>query len=202
MSAALSQAGKAPQRVREHRWTRHDIYRLSDEGHFGDLKVNLINGRVNIMPLPGPEHVFALLKIRAFFASILPADHHDRLENALGIARHSDPGPDDAIVAGRPEDYLKDHPSTALIVVEVAITSRKTDLEVKPSLYARAGVPEYWVLDLVNRRLVVNRKPIADADARGGYRYASVDILMKDESAAPLFAPGHSVTISTLLPPQ
>jgi Uma2 family endonuclease len=69
--------------------------------------------------------------------------------------KDSEPEPDLAVIAlGAPRPY---HPATASLIIEVAVSSLRRDLGAKTDLYARAGVPEYWVLDLDHRRLVVQR---------------------------------------------
>lgn len=63
--------------------------------------------------------------------------------------------PNIAIVAGSPRDYLDDTPPTALLIVEIADTSLKADRETRGSLYAHAGIPEYWIVNLRERTLEV-----------------------------------------------
>ncbi|HEX7346561.1 MAG TPA: Uma2 family endonuclease, partial [Candidatus Limnocylindrales bacterium] len=70
------------------------------------------------------------------------------------------PEPDIAVVP--PGEYLQDHPTTAYLVIEVALSSLRIDLRVKPSLYAAMDVPDYWVVDVNARRVIVHREPTAD----------------------------------------
>ncbi len=78
--------------------------------------------------------------------------------------RLSAPEPDIAVV--EPGEYLDGFPTSAFIVIEVAKTSLKTDLHVKPPLYAAMGVPDFWVVDVAARRVHVHREPTADGYAR------------------------------------
>ena len=62
-------------------------------------------------------------------------------------------------MGGSIRDYVAEHPATALLAVEVAVTSLDYDTTTKAKLYATAGIPEYWVLDLEGKRLIVFRGP-------------------------------------------
>jgi Uma2 family endonuclease len=90
--------------------------------------------------------------------------------------RTSLPEPDIAVV--EPGDFLHEHPEGALLVVEVALSSLAIDTQIKPDLYAAAGVPDYWVVDVAAKRVRVFREP-------GGDGYASRAVLGPDGSAAP-----------------
>lgn len=79
----------------------------------------------------------------------------------LNLTPVSQPEPDIAVVKGSARDYAVAHPTTALLVVEVAESTLAFDRGEKASLYAGAGISEYWVLNLVARRLEVSRDPIA-----------------------------------------
>ena len=93
---------------------------------------------------------------------------------------------------------LKDHPTTALLIVEVADTSLRHDTTVKADLYAELGVLDYWVLDLSSRRLLVFRNPAPNTD--GGTSYHPPLILGPAESVTPLAAPAASILVADLLP--
>jgi Uma2 family endonuclease len=84
--------------------------------------------------------------------------------------------------------------------VEVALTSLGFDREHKASLYARAGRPEYWVVNLVDRVLEVRRAPAPSPSAPYGWDYSSVEVLGPGESVSPLAAPGSQVAVTDLLP--
>jgi Uma2 family endonuclease len=76
----------------------------------------------------------------------------------------------------------KAQPEDLLLVVEVAASTLDLDLSTKAGLYARAGIPDYWVLDVNQRRMIVHREP-------SGGKYASVVAYREDESVSPLAAP-------------
>jgi Uma2 family endonuclease len=90
-----------------------------------------------------------------------------RVSAALTLDR-SEPEPDLFLIdLDAPRPY---HPGTAKLVIEVAVSSQRRDLRTKPPIYARAGVPLYWVIDIDARRAVVHREPGPDG-------YANVEML-------------------------
>jgi len=103
-----------------------------------------------------------------------------------------------AVVAGTPRDYLVSHPTTAVVIVEVADTSLTYDLTTKAEVYAAAGIADYWVLDLAGRALHVLRDP--RPVAAGGAAYRSHQILGPADSVAPLATPAAHVAVANLLP--
>jgi Uma2 family endonuclease len=85
-------------------------------------------------------------------------------------------------------------------VVEVSEASLKTDREVKGSLYASAGIPEYWILNLRERVLEVYREPAADARAVYGAAYRQQRIYTTGEPVSPLCAPDATLAVEQLMP--
>jgi Uma2 family endonuclease len=118
----------------------------------------------------------------------------------LALSEFDMPFPDIAVVPGSPRDYLAQHPTSALLVVEVSEASLKTDREVKGSLYASAGIPEYWILNLRERVLEVYREPVADARAVYGAAYRQQRIYTTGEPVSPLCAPDATLAVEQLLP--
>jgi Uma2 family endonuclease len=112
----------------------------------------------------------------------------------------SEPEPDVSVVPGSFRDYPRDHPARAVLIVEVAESSLRLDRGEKGSLYARAGVPEYWIVNLVDRVLEVYRDPAADLGAPYGWRYASVVTLRAGDAVRPLAALHSPVPVVDLVP--
>ncbi|MDW8106761.1 MAG: Uma2 family endonuclease, partial [Armatimonadota bacterium] len=113
-----------------------------------------------------------------------------RFQNALRLG-DSLPVPDLAVVPGKPSDYQAQHPTTALLVVEVADTTLPYDRGRKLRLYARHGIPEYWIVNLRERVLEVYREP-----ERARYKVKLV--LGLEETIRPLFDPALVVSVRTL----
>ncbi len=111
----------------------------------------------------------------------------------LVLGEDSAPEPDVALVAGSLRDYRDAHPRTALLVVEVADASLAHDRFRKVPLYARAGLPEYWLLDIARPALEVYRDPSPE-----GYRTKMV--LGRGDAVSPLALPEAAIQVADLLP--
>lgn len=104
------------------------------------------------------------------------------------------------MVPGDPGTYRDAHPTRAVLIVEIAESSYGIDRDYKASLYARAGIADYWIVDLVHDALEVHRKPEASPAALYGWRYRSVETLRAPATVAPLVAPDSSIPVADLLP--
>jgi Uma2 family endonuclease len=102
-------------------------------------------------------------------------------------------------VVGRREDY-SDHPTTAVLIVELSESTLAYDRSRKASLYARAGIADYWIVNLVNNQLEVRRDPRPDPSQPYGHGYANVAILVPPAVVNPLAAPQVSLAVADLLP--
>jgi Uma2 family endonuclease len=180
------------------RWTRAEYYRLADLGFFTGQRVELIGGRVVKMPPMKNAHVIGVSLAEDALRAAFGAGHWVRTQAPLNLTRTSAPEPDVAVVAGRPRDYT-DHPTTALLVVEVSDTTLAHDRR-KARLYARAGIADYWILNLVAGQLEVHRQPQADPARRRRFTYGSRTILTAGDVIAPLAAPQASILVADLLP--
>ena len=108
----------------------------------------------------------------------------------------NEPEPDGAVFRETATVYSNDNPgpNDVLLIVEIADTSLRFDLRTKAARYSRAGIADYWVLDIVGRRLYVHREPTED-----GYR--NVTVYAEGESLASLARPDAEVRVGELLPP-
>jgi Uma2 family endonuclease len=104
------------------------------------------------------------------------------------------------VVAGGRRDYREGHPARPVLVVEVAESSLRLDRDAKGSLYARAGITDYWIVNLVARVLEVYREPRPDPDATYGWAYGSRASLDQSATVAPLAMPTARIAVSQLLP--
>jgi Uma2 family endonuclease len=103
----------------------------------------------------------------------------------------------DALVLARPDNEIEGTPAGGdlALVAEVSDATLRDDLHTKAALYARADIPEYWVLDVPTRRLFVHRNPVAG-------NYAETVAYAETDTIAPLAAPEAAVRIADLLPPS
>src|SRR5262249_631472 len=130
----------------------------------------------------------------------LPPGWTVRIQDPLALDDESAPEPDVAVVRGRHGDYRDAHPARAALIVEVAESSLTFDRVQKGSLYARAGIVDYWIVNRVDRLVEVYRDPGPDLTAPFGWRYASVERLRPPAALTLLGAPAASIPVAALLP--
>lgn len=123
-----------------------------------------------------------------------------RTQGPIGLDDESEPEPDVAVVPGTVDDYLREHPARPVLTVEVSESSLGMDQRHKGSLYARAGLSDYWIVNLIDRVLEVYREPVRDAEAPFGWRYARREVLDLSMRATPLAAPNAAIRVADLLP--
>jgi len=180
--------------VSVHRWTREEYERLAEDGFFQpEERVELVEGIVYDMPPQDSFHATELCLVDLAIRRVFAEGWVIRIQMPLALSADSEPEPDVAVVAGTPRDYLAAHPTTAALVVEVAGSSLLYDRQQKAPLYARAGIPEYWILHLREEKLEVYRDPSAT-----GYRTRIV--LGRGDTVTPLARPGVSLRVADLLP--
>ena len=143
-----------------HRYSVEEYERLVALGAFADARVELIDGLVLDMSPKTPAHENVLEWLREWFDIRL-----DRARLRLRVCaplRLADGEPEPDLAVCERSEPRNVHPSSALLVVEVALSSAERDLTVKPARYA-ATVGEYWVVNLAARQVVVHRSPGPDA---------------------------------------
>jgi len=186
--------------VRTRRWTRAEYERLIELGVFRPGEpIELIGGELMVAEPQSSEHYTAIRKCTRVLEAVFASGWEVRTQGPIGLDDESEPEPDVAVVPGSPDDYRHAHPSRAVLTLEVAQSSLSTDRERKGSLYARAGLEDYWVLNLIDRVLEVYREPVADGAAPFGWRYARRQVFAPSERVAPLAAPA-MVFVADLLP--
>lgn len=178
--------------LKSYRLTVRDFHDLMETGRFEGRRPILINGEILEQGPMNPPHAIAVNLTVRVLTAVFGMKYHLRVDQPLLFGSYTDPKPDLAVVPGDPRDY-KVHPSVAALVVEVSDTSLRFDRSEKAELYATAGVGDYWVLDVVGRKLHVFRNP---ADGQ----YAEQKAYAPDAAVAPLLAPDKPVRVADLLP--
>jgi len=181
------------------RFTRRQYYAMADAGVFADGRVELIDGEIVQMPSFKNPHVIATDKGREVLASAFGSGFWVRMQAPLHLKDHSEPEPDLAVVKGDRREF-KDHPRSALLIVEVSDSTLLYDQVVKSSLYAREHIQDYWVVNMMDRHLEVYRNPVPDRSRRFGYRYSQIVTLQPGQSVAPLALPKSPIKVADLLP--
>lgn len=188
----------APVRLRH--WKRAEYDRLIDLGVFQGEPVELIGGQLIVAEPQGTRHMTAVGMADDALRAILPAGWIVRTQGPVALDDESEPEPDLAIVPGTRADYRDVHPARPALAIEVADSSLLFDREHKGSLYARAGVQDYWIVNLIDGVLEVYRNPVRDASAAYGWRYRSMKTLQPPTSVAPLALPSILIAVGQLLP--
>lgn len=191
----------APVPPTRKRWTRAEYYRLAEQGWFQNQRVELIDGEIIVLSPQSPQHFAGTERVRRLLEKAFGEAYWVRPQGPLPHGDYSEPEPDTAVVRGSLEDYDEAHPTASVLVVEVSRSTLKYDTSIKPHLYASMAVPDYWVLDLANRQLLVHRQPVADESVPFGFRYQSVQVLEASGSVSPLVLPDVSIAVAEMLPP-
>ncbi len=123
-----------------------------------------------------------------------------RTQLPLVFGPHSKPEPDIAVVTGTARDYARAHPTTAVLIIEVSDSTLRYDRTTKAALYARAGIADYWILNLNDRVLEVHRQSSEMADQPLGWGYRSITRHIETDAVSPLAAPQSFITVADLLP--
>jgi len=183
------------------RCSRADYDKMMEAGIFAPgERVELIDGEIVEMSPQHSAHSTAASLSAEALCTAFGAGFDVRTRMPLALDRYSEPEPDVAVVPGSPRDYRDAHPTTALLVVEVADSTEAYDRDQKGSLYARAGVADYWLLNLRERRLEAYREPVPMPQARYGWGYRSGQRLSPADAVSPLAAPQARIAVADLLP--
>ena len=187
--------------VQLRRWTRDEYDRMIDAGVLTtEDQVELIDGEIVTMTPQKSRHATAVhlaqdVLRRAFGESVAV-----RAQLPLALSADSEPEPDVAVVTGSPRDYRDEHPVTALLILEVADSTLAFDRTKKASVYARAGIGDYWLLNLVDEVLEVRRFPAPSTDSPDAWGYAAVEQYSAGDQVAPLERPDYFIAVAELLP--
>lgn len=178
-------------------WTVDEYYRMAKAGILkSDERVELIAGQVikKISP-QGPPHASTIRRTKALLENILPADALLQIQLPIRLDDRTEPEPDLAVVMGDEMRYTDRHPrpDEIYLIVEVADTTLKADRELKGNSYARAGIADYWIVDINDRQLYVLREP-----SPSGYQRESV--FSEDETVAMLAFSERAIAVQSMLP--
>ncbi len=157
-------------RVPRHRLTLADYHRLGEAGIIGeDDRVELLEGQLVDMSPIGPRHALAVDTLPELLFKSVAGRAGIRVQNPIELDGGTEPQPDIALVRRPWQGYPNTHPRRGdiYLLVEVADTSLEIDRGAKLELYARAGIPEFWLVDLTADCVLVHRDP-------GDGRYGSI----------------------------
>ena len=158
-------------------------------------RVELVRGDILVMSPIGPRHGAAVNAANRTIMKTIGEKAFIWVQTTVVLDKFLVPEPDIALLKPRDDSYATKHPgaSDILLIVEVADSSLEYDTTVKLGLYAIVGIPEYWIVDLRNDRLLVYAQPEGDA-----YRIARE--LHRGEFIAPQALPESEFPVGSFLP--
>lgn len=183
--------------IRTWKWTRDDFHRAAQIGFFApDERFELFEGEVIEKMGENPPHASTIRRCRIALESIFePMGAFLSIQSPIVLSDESEPEPDLAVVRGEVSAFDARHPSPEdiLLLVEVSDATLAFDRGRKASRYALAGIAEYWILNLPERRLEAFRMPLNGT-------YQVVLSLGETQTISPLSAPQSSIAIAEVLP--
>jgi Uma2 family endonuclease len=177
-----------------YRWSRQEYEQMVEIGLFPpQTRLELLEGEILQMAAQTSYHATALSKAADALRPLFRNGYHLRTQMPLAVSDSSEPEPDIAVVEGAPDDYWEEHPRGAVLLVEVAYSSLQYDRERKLAVYARAGIPEYWIINLNEHQLEVYRAP-------EGNGYTQSLVLAIGDRVTPVTQPKQAIPVADLLP--
>jgi Uma2 family endonuclease len=187
--------------VQSKRWTRAQYERAIECGIFrDDERLELLDGVLVVKEPQGEPHAAAIDLVALALRRVFGEGWLVRQQVHFASGRLSRPEPDVYVVPGSPRDYRRIAPRTPALIVEVSQSRLAFDRRRKSAIYARAGVQDYWIVNLVESVVEVRRDPgllAPPARARG---YRSIETFRAPAVIAPLAAPDARIAVADLLP--
>jgi Uma2 family endonuclease len=184
-----------------HRWTRLEYERLIDHGFLDeDDPIELLDGLLLVKEPQHSPHRTAVLLVAKAVERAFGDGWFVQTQSPIILGDRSEPEPDVCVVRGSPRDYVDAHPRRPALIVEVAQSGLRVARGRKAAVYARAGIADYWIVNLVDGVLEVHREPARPGPARRRWGYAAIETLGADAIVAPLDAPSASIRVADLLP--
>jgi Uma2 family endonuclease len=173
-----------------------EYHRMIEAGILGeDERVQLIDGMLVAMTPQGRAHAFVIQELTRILVRQLGDDFRVLSQLPLTLADDSEPEPDLAVVRAREAASSTRHPGSALLVIEVAAESLRFDRRTKAALYARHGIPEYWIVNLTDATVEVHRDP----DPPSG-RYRQTLVVQRGDALEAQSVEGLRVEVGVLFP--
>ena len=181
--------------LERRRFTVEEFHQMAAAGILGeDDRVELLEGEIVRMSPIGKGHAACVKRLNRWFGERLAGRVLVSVQDPIRLGDRSEPEPDIALLRPRSDDYAQSLPTArdVFLVIEVADTSDVPDRDVKLPIYARAGIPETWLVRLPNRTVEVHRDP-------GPNGYASVTTLGPGDTLMPLTFPDAGLPVAELL---
>lgn len=181
--------------IARKQFTVSEYYRMAEAGIISeDDRVELIQGEVIKMSPTCSLHAACVDRLMEFFVQQSKGAYNVRGQNPLRIDKFTEPEPDIMLLKRRNDFYAHHHPEPAdvLLVIEVADTSPDYDRNIKAPLYARAGIPEMWLVDLTGETVEISAKP-----QKGAYK--TIQKAKRGEILTPQQIAALSISVDAIL---
>ncbi len=183
------------------KWTRLEYDRLVEAEILGPAdRIELLGGEMVVKEPQYSSHATAIRLVARALRRVFGEGWDVGVQLPVALDMESEPEPDVSVVEGDPRDYREAHPERPVLIVEVSLSRVAFDREHKGSLYARAGISDYWIVNIPERRVEIYREPVPDAGALFGWRYGRAISLGPDQAVSPLAAPEARIAVADLLP--
>src|SRR5262249_2871980 len=156
-----------------------------DLGFFRGQRVELLEGHIVVLSPQKPPHSNSVDRVVEVLRVTFGPGYWVRMQFPLDLGQTTEPEPDVSVVLGTRDQFRTAHPTAPELIVEVSDTTPSCDRRRKGGLYARAGVPDYWVVNPVRRQLEVCRAPVPDASRPYGHRYPARTDLLPPAAVSP-----------------
>ena len=183
------------QTITRKRFTADEFHHMWDAGIFPeDKRFELIRGVILEMPAAKPSHSGRVNRLNHLFTARLGESATLSIQNPAAIDDYSEPSPDVSLLKPRGDFYTQSHPlpEDVLLLIEISDTTLRFDTRIKSLIYAEAGIPEYWILNIPQNVLEVRTEP-----ANG--RYTRHELLRHGQTVSPLGLPGESFWVDEIL---
>jgi len=175
------------------KWTLEEYHQMIDSGVLDNRRVELIKGEIIEMAPEGEPHAYSISESGEYLIRLLGEKAKVRYGNPITLPNQSEPEPDIAVVERLGAEYFSHHPYPENIfwLIEYSDTSLSKDLRLKSLTYAEVDIPEYWIVNIPKRLLLVFRDP-KDGQYRSQTTYQKGNI-------TPLAFPEVSISVSAII---
>lgn len=193
VETGVSVLSRCPELPR-HRWTVDEYHRMGEVGLLDpDVRVELIEGEIVEMAPIGDAHAAISNRLTRLLVVTVAERGIVAVGNPVRLNQNSEPHPDFTVLRPRADYETRGpRPEDVLLAVEVSDTTLRRDRRVKLALYARAGIPEFWIVNLETREVEIYRSPAGDT-------YASVERKSPGNVATIDALPGVTIAIGQIL---
>ena len=186
-----------------YRWALEDYEQIIALGLLEGKHVELVQGEIFVMSPMGEPHALTIIQLNEILGPYFNSRTGYRLRIQMPLALPSltsEPEPDLAVVTLGTPTNSAGRPTSAALVIEVAESSLDYDRDRKGPLYAAAGIRDFWLVNLPERRLDVYRHPVPDPQSFSAWRYQDCRLLQAGEQVSPLAAPEIVVPVGAVFP--